>query len=205
MVNRHAFRADWHDYDDGIYFITVCCHEKKPLFGMVAEEKMRMNTLGELVNERIQSIPKHFANVELHNHVVMPNHIHILLRITTEALIPGVTVQTRYVTQHDALTACLAPDAPLALTRIFGALKPPKHGEPRTDYHFNANLSVVIGNFKASVTRAARKVGLLESPGTPIWQSRFHEHIVRNQRMYENIYNYICDNPLRWKSDIFNR
>lgn len=36
-----------------------------------------------------------------------------------------------------------------------------------------------------------------------VWQSRFHDHIIRNSRSFDNIQNYIEQNPLKWKEDTF--
>lgn len=35
MTDRHRFRAQWHDYNDGIYFVTICSHEKRHVFGHI--------------------------------------------------------------------------------------------------------------------------------------------------------------------------
>lgn len=33
------------------------------------------------------------------------------------------------------------------------------------------------------------------------WQSRFHDHIIRNEQSLNRIRRYIRDNPLRWEID----
>ena len=35
------------------------------------------------------------------------------------------------------------------------------------------------------------------------WQRSFHDHIVRSENSYENIYNYITNNPENWEKDKF--
>ena len=35
------------------------------------------------------------------------------------------------------------------------------------------------------------------------WQSRFHDHIIRNSKSFDTIQNYIEQNPLKWKEDKF--
>lgn len=35
------------------------------------------------------------------------------------------------------------------------------------------------------------------------WQSRFHDHIIRNAQSFENIQNYIAGNPANWEKDTF--
>ena len=39
--------------------------------------------------------------------------------------------------------------------------------------------------------------------GENIWQSRYHDHIIRNTADFEKIWNYIDTNPLRWELDCF--
>lgn len=52
-------------------------------------------------------------------------------------------------------------------------------------------------------TTTSKQIRLLGTT-TFEWQRSFHDHIVRNSISYENIFNYITDNPKRWDKDIFN-
>lgn len=36
-----------------------------------------------------------------------------------------------------------------------------------------------------------------------LWQRNYWEHIVRNEESYQNIVNYIINNPKKWKDDNF--
>lgn len=58
------------------------------------------------------------------------------------------------------------------------------------------NLASIIGGFKSAVTTFARKNHLPFN-----WQSRFHDHIIRNEQPYQRIKNYIISNPRHWNSD----
>lgn len=60
------------------------------------------------------------------------------------------------------------------------------------------NLASIIRGFKSAVTVNAR---IIDSNFG--WQSRFHDHIVRNQGSFDRIQSYIINNPLKWKSDTF--
>ncbi len=33
------------------------------------------------------------------------------------------------------------------------------------------------------------------------WQSRFYDHIIRNEKSFKRIRKYICQNPSKWKND----
>jgi len=35
------------------------------------------------------------------------------------------------------------------------------------------------------------------------WQTRFHDHIIRNDIEYQKISEYIINNPANWKNDKF--
>lgn len=60
-------------------------------------------------------------------------------------------------------------------------------------------LSVVIGGLKRSVTMYARRNNIDFG-----WQSRYHDHIIRNHRDGNNIAEYIANNISRWDSDCFH-
>ena len=61
------------------------------------------------------------------------------------------------------------------------------------------DLSLVIGQYKMSVTKEIRKY----ENAKIVWQRSFHDHVIRNQRGYEEIWKYIENNPLKWELDCF--
>ena len=61
------------------------------------------------------------------------------------------------------------------------------------------NLNVVIGQYKAGVTRKIRSM----EPGVKVWQRSYHDHVIRNRSGYEKIWSYIDTNPQRWSEDCF--
>ena len=70
-------RAQWWDYGrDGIYFITICTHNRKFYFGDIKDGKMILSQVGVLADVFWHEIPNHAKNVTLCEFKVMPNHIH---------------------------------------------------------------------------------------------------------------------------------
>lgn len=59
-------------------------------------------------------------------------------------------------------------------------------------------LSVVIGGIKSAVTKFANQNNM-----SFVWQSRFHDHIIRNQDECNRITQYIENNPIKWELDKF--
>jgi len=59
------------------------------------------------------------------------------------------------------------------------------------------SLCDLVGQFKAAVTRAARRAGLPFDP--PLWQRSYYERILRSPREWWYHDRYIAENPARWK------
>ncbi len=66
-------------------------------------------------------------------------------------------------------------------------------GQNRFQNQEKNTLSAIIGSFKSVVTKNARKI----NPDFG-WQSRFHDHVVRNKKSLHNIRKYIKNNPRKW-------
>lgn len=60
------------------------------------------------------------------------------------------------------------------------------------------SLSSIIRSYKSQVTKMARPI----NPNFA-WQSRFWDHIIRNDESYQRIKQYIINNPKKWGEDKF--
>jgi REP element-mobilizing transposase RayT len=79
---RRSIRLPGYDYASaGWYFVTIVCHKRQNLFGEIHNGQMVLNAAGKMVEECWFNIPKHFPNTELHEFVVMPNHVHGIIEI----------------------------------------------------------------------------------------------------------------------------
>ncbi len=205
MGDRHAFRAKWHDYNEGIYFVTICTHNKVHTFGKIHRNEMYLSELGKITNDCILDLVNHH-DVEVHNSVVMPNHVHLVVGAR-----PAAPVETEHTSPNPS-------------NINLGCLKPPIYGTPTDNFHHNSQLAVIVGSFKAAVTRKYRKMlreantaewtrqdftrawqaTPLPAPSSPIWQRLYHEHIILSQTAYDNIMQYVDENVARWNNDVFN-
>lgn len=89
--NRRSIRLKGYDYTQaGLYFVTICTHNREGLFGQVANGVMQLNEAGQVVaNEWVQTAEiRH--EIELDEWVVMPNHLHGIVVITSKDL--GIVV-----------------------------------------------------------------------------------------------------------------
>jgi REP element-mobilizing transposase RayT len=124
---HHSIRLTHRDYrTPGIYFVTICTHQKKCIFGKIVSNTAWPSALGQIVHECWIAIPSHFAHVNLHAFVIMPNHVHGIIEIAGHGA------------QHTA---------PLQRIGL---------GEDRKALVHAGFLAAVVRSFKAAVTRRAR-------------------------------------------------
>lgn len=80
--HRKSIRLRGYDYSQaGLYFITICTHERLPLFGEIVDGKMVPNETGMMAGKCWCAIPDHFPRVILDEFIVMPNHVHGIITI----------------------------------------------------------------------------------------------------------------------------
>jgi putative transposase len=60
-------------------------------------------------------------------------------------------------------------------------------------------LPKIIGRFK--MTSAKRINELRGTPGVPVWQRNYYEHVIRDEKSFGRIQDYIQTNALRWEMD----
>jgi REP element-mobilizing transposase RayT len=60
-------------------------------------------------------------------------------------------------------------------------------------------LGAVVRGFKSAVTKRINE--MRHSPGSPLWQRNYYEHVIRDDEDYARIAEYINFNPQRWHED----
>lgn len=65
--------------------------------------------------------------------------------------------------------------------------------------HDQPTLGRIIGYFKYQSTKLINE--LRGTPGAPVWQRNYFEHIIRNDHDFERIREYIAYNPIGWQMD----
>jgi len=180
---RRSIRLKGYDYTrPGAYFITICTHNREPLFGRVVDGEMVLNEYGEIVWACWREILDHFPHVELDAFVVMPNHVHGIIWIVDD-------VGTRYAKNVGARHA-----------KNVRAMHASPLQSPRGPA--SGSLGAVVGSFKSAVTRRINE--MRGTPGARVWQRNYYEHIIRDDRALNAIRRYIAENPLRWHLDRYN-
>jgi len=175
IPQRRTLRLKGYDYSQaGAYFVTICVHGRKCLFGDVIMSEMKVNELGRIVQAAWDDLPVHYPHVAMGAFVVMPNHVHgvVVLRGDDERVGAGF------------VRAGLKP-APTATARTSAGVR---HGLPE-----------VVRGFK---TFSARRINeFRKTAGVPVWQRNYYEHVIRDEADYNRIAEYIGNNPRQWAED----
>lgn len=96
LPQRRSIRLPHYNYSQsGIYFLTICTHNRALLLGQVIDETMQMNAMGEAVFETWQGLTSHYTHIQLHEFVVMPNHIHGIVQIDAQGTSHGLSEVVR--------------------------------------------------------------------------------------------------------------
>jgi len=107
LPRRRSVRLPEYDYaQPGAYFVTICAHQKKHLFGEISGDAMTLSGPGKIVDECLREIPAHFPGAKVPMHVVMPNHVHGIVVIADGAQrssrVDGVNGAARRLGAHRA-------------------------------------------------------------------------------------------------------
>ena len=152
LRQRKPLRLKDRDYShDGYYFITICVKDRWPILcnGEAYDpetNRLPLSETGELVRQRLETLPAHYPGTRLEQYVIMPNHIHLIL----------------------------------VLHKGQGRSAP--------------SVSQMVQMMKGAVTK---------SLGYSIWQKSFHDRIIRDDTEYLRIWEYIENNPAKWREDCY--
>jgi putative transposase len=184
---RKQNRLKGFDYSsEGYYFITVCIHNKKEIFGHIKNDVMILSKAGKIAQNKWLEIPEHHKYAEPKEFVIMPNHMHGIIQIK-EQVQAGLTMQV-----HAGMNPT-ETDIQSIKNSVQAGLNP-----TAAQY---SKLAITIGSYKSGVSREIRRANY--DPGFE-WQKSFYDHIIRDESSHYNIVKYISENPLKWSLDIEN-
>jgi len=84
--HRRSIRLKDRSYQcDGMYYVTICTHQRTCLFGKIIDDEVIFSPFGLLVHQEWERIARQYHNCTVDYFVVMPNHIHGILQIIDNA------------------------------------------------------------------------------------------------------------------------
>jgi REP element-mobilizing transposase RayT len=116
--------------------------------------------------------------IELDEFIIMPNHLHAIVIVGAHRRAPSQNNPSKSVTSSQNN---------LPAQNTIPLERPPR------------SLGALIAGFKSASTKRINRVR--ETPGIPIWQRNYYEHIIRDESGLNSIRQYIQTNPAQWAND----
>ena len=191
--HRRSIRLPAYDYRDaGAYFVTICTHRR----GCTLTDP-RIARLLLRIWARTVCGGRYPSEGEF---VVMPNHVHGIVRIRGKEVAPGASNvgASRPFRRNDNSHRNGVAQRNCGLVSVDGSPLRVDHATtPRRAER--GSLGARIASFKTQSTLAMNRLRM--TPGVPAWQRNYHEHIIRNEEISLRVREYIRDNPAKWDED----
>ena len=216
----------------GAYFITICTQNRAHYFGEIENGDMKLSSVGTIADVLWHEIKNHAKNIELDAFVVMPNHVRGILILngdnfentndtcTMENEGNGGKMNNGYDTENGGNMGIVDDGDNVGNGDNMGnggnvetghalslqpiqPIKPIQPSEKTIGQNRFQNIGInsissIIGSYKSAVTKHAHRLGFDFK-----WQTRFHDHIIRDNKSFETIQTYIIENPINWVDDKF--
>ncbi len=128
---RKKNRLQDFDYsEEEFYFVTLCIKDRENIFGNIKNKKMILNKWGKIAEKCWKDIPIHFQNVEFGTFIIMPNHVHGIIKI------------------GDPYNYDICRNHPVGTRHALSLPKQRKYQK----------LPTIIGSFKSTVTRKINRL-----------------------------------------------
>lgn len=192
----------WDYSSPGAYFITIVTKNQTCYFGNVENGNMHLNKLGEIAKLCFEKIPEHFPVASLDVFVIMPNHVHGIVIINQSDDAAGLDNDSGSGGYSNLGNKTIVETLHATSLHPFQPSQLPSTGKNKSMASISpksGSLSAIIRSFKSAVTKSSRLI----NPDFA-WQSRFYDHIIRDEKSLNNISRYIMQNPLNWQTDAQN-
>lgn len=212
--HRRSIRLKGYDYSQaGAYFITICCEKKICRFGeipvgaglapalinntgqpgagqpqgidLTPTAQMQLNEFGQIAFDEWLKLPERFPNFELDVFQIMPNHMHGIIVLKNEGDGGGGGKE-----RAGASPAPTDAQNSISLDDI--------------GVEMNATVGDIVGAYKSLVSNGCLEIYKSKNERMgKLWQRNYYENIIRDEKAYLAISNYIINNPANWKQDKF--
>ena len=248
--HRRSIRLKGYDYSQvGLYFITICCKDRKYRFGKIENHEMTLNEYGTIAYNEWIKLTERFSNFELDVFQIMPNHMHAIIALNNVGtgftptqnpaqnnIVPAGFTHTQNSAHNNAVCTGFTPThnkpvragfTPAQYSAQYSAQNNDEiydqspNGQPQMPLDLTDNdnratamdahtIGDIIGAYKSLVANECLKIWKTKWVGAnpapkmgKLWQTNYHEHIIRNQQSYQRISEYIVNNPAKWLENKF--
>jgi REP element-mobilizing transposase RayT len=203
---------NWDYGANAAYFVTICTAHREHFFGEIAINdlvetqnfasslrqnfasprqqnfasprlpQMQLSEIGQIARHCWLQIPAHFPFVIPDAFVIMPNHVHGIIVISSSV-----------ETQNFASLQSRPQSQPQSRPQLQPSPQPDWQGRfgPQS-----CNLASIVRGFKTGVKKHATMNGVPFA-----WQARFHDRVIRDGNEHARIVQYIDTNIINWQKD----
>jgi len=157
-----------------MYFVTVDLDDRNNIrLGEIEKGIMKLNEIGEMIDEKIREIPLFYEGILIDEYVIMPNHVHLIIIINNV----GADSHIRPAGKAEEISG---------------------QGRKWDSARTQLSLGEVIQRFKIMTTN--QYIARIKSNNWPrfnkrLWQRDYWERIIRDEGEYNRIVEYIRNNP----------
>ena len=208
----------WDYARNGHYYITIVTTDRKRLFGEIVNGEMVLNDWGQIVYDEFFKSFEMRSGLFLGEFVLMPDHLHaIVILDKTKCVDVGACgdelrgdvsfgdVAHGHVETHGR--ASLQPTRQSQPQQ-----SQPQQSQPTPQFQRQPkSISSFVAGFKSATVKRIDDWIDVNQPtmakfnkNNPLWQSNYHDHIIRNEMEYQYIADYIVRNPMEWKEEESN-
>jgi REP element-mobilizing transposase RayT len=183
---RRSIRLKGYNYaQKGLYFVTICTQHRTHFYGEIINNEMMLNPAGKMISNWYYELENKFNDIKCGAMIIMPNHFHCIIQNV------GTNEQSSILDEQSSILD--------EQSSILDEQSSTCRGE-----HIGSPLHVVIQWFKTMTTneyiRNVKSNDWKRFNGK-LWQRNYWEHIIRNEKSYHKISQYIASNPQNWKKD----
>ena len=191
-ISSHR-RPNWDYSADAFYFLTINTQNRVCNLGEIIDDEMVLSDFGKIVQTQWYKSFEIREELILHDFVMMPNHLHTIVEIQKNN---DINVKRHNVETHGRASLPNKNNIKLQSIKRNSPIRLPK------------SISSFIAGFKSSVNTKIddyidqQKLTIPKyNKKNPFFQPNYHDHIIRNDIEYQNISNYIINNPKNWTKD----
>ena len=209
----------WDYASSGHYYITIVTAGRNRLFGDIVNGEMILNDLGQIVYDEFFKSFELREELFLGEFVLMPDHLHAIVILDKSKCTDDVVGTCGRVETPDRVETCGRVEthgrASLQSQRQYQRQSQSQNPQPPTTPQFQRqpkSISSFVAGFKSSTIKQiddwidSNNLPMAKfNKNNPLWQSNYHDHIIRNETEYRHISDYIVRNPMEWKEDTLNK
>ncbi len=202
--NRYRIESNrmpgWDYAGNGYYFITLVIQNRECLLGKIKNGEVTLSDFGKIAKEELHKSFEIRQELFLDEFVMMPNHLHAIV-IIDKSKVTNMLIETDvlHVETHGRASLRVEQSNQLLQNDLqTGFCRKPK------------SLSSFIAGYKSSVTTKVDDfIDLYDlsivkyNRRNKFWQANYNDHVIRNEKEYWEIKNYIKNNPANWVEDKF--